>query len=318
MTRSYQACDSNPCLNEAECINTLDGDFRCLCEWGWTGKTCEICLTDCVSNPCPANTRCKARYGGGYDCIIVTNNRCPSGQIFDNSTQKCILLKKTQEICPCLNDGECLKNSIGKITCLCKSGFTGLNCELDINECSINNNACNGGTCVDQRNTYYCLCPNNQIGKNCINTITNPCTRQLYDNENQFFPLSNSIGNTYIQCTGLSTFIVHSCPVGLFWNQQARTCANSISLAQSGACQSFPCKNAGSCVDTGNNKFKCLCSSGYTGEFCEQVVDHCVSNPCKNNGKCTSHTGGYTCLCPDKIIDDCCCNGKLNHFFLLT
>jgi Notch 1 len=310
LIRLFQPCDSNPCLNEAECLNTLDGGFRCLCEWGWAGKTCEICLTDCVSNPCPANTRCRARYGGGYDCVVVPTNPCPNGHTYDNSSQKCILLQKTQEVCACLNNGECLKNSIGKETCLCKHGFTGLKCEIDIDECALNDNACNGGTCVDQRNAYYCVCSGNQIGLDCINTVANPCTRQSYDRENQFFPLLHSIGNSYIQCTGLSTFIVHSCPTGLYWNHQAKTCANSISLAQSGVCHSYPCKNAGSCVDTGNSEFKCLCSTGYTGELCEEVIDFCASNPCKNNGKCSSHAGGYTCLCPDKIIDNCCCNGK--------
>lgn len=42
--------------------------------------------------------------------------------------------------------------------CLLYTGFTGQNCEENINDCP-GNNCKNGGTCVDGVNTYNCQCP---------------------------------------------------------------------------------------------------------------------------------------------------------------
>lgn len=40
-------------------------------------------------------------------------------------------------------------------------GFTGRNCEIDIDECMSAENGClNGGRCVDAVNTYTCDCAN--------------------------------------------------------------------------------------------------------------------------------------------------------------
>ncbi len=41
--------------------------------------------------------------------------------------------------------------------CLCAAGFTGKNCEVDINECETNP-CLNNGTCTDGFNNYTCSC----------------------------------------------------------------------------------------------------------------------------------------------------------------
>ena len=146
-TESPKGCESNPCLNEAECMNTEDGGFRCLCEWGWTGQRCEICLTDCVSNPCPANAKCRAKYGGGYDCLLINPDRCADGFVYDEMLGNCVSIQKEIDLCPpnyCQNEGECLKDKNNQLVCRCRPGFTGPNCEIDIDECQLNNNACDG------------------------------------------------------------------------------------------------------------------------------------------------------------------------------
>ena len=51
-------------------------------------------------------------------------------------------------------------------TCQCNAGFTGSECETDINDCSPN--PCqNGGTCSDGINTYTCMCAEDFEGENC-------------------------------------------------------------------------------------------------------------------------------------------------------
>lgn len=47
---------------------------------------------------------------------------------------------------PCQNNAPCTNTGQGSYTCTCRPGFTGKNCEIEINECD--SNPCkNGGSC---------------------------------------------------------------------------------------------------------------------------------------------------------------------------
>ncbi|XP_072924168.1 neurocan core protein isoform X3 [Hemitrygon akajei] len=66
---------------------------------------------------------------------------------------------------PCLHEGTCLSNST-MYTCDCVAGFTGENCEIDIDEC--HSSPCeNGATCVDGTNSFTCLCLPSYTGSLC-------------------------------------------------------------------------------------------------------------------------------------------------------
>ncbi|CAM9464932.1 unnamed protein product, partial [Chrysoparadoxa australica] len=56
---------------------------------------------------------------------------------------------------PCNNGGTCT-NTSGSYTCACAVGFTGTNCETDIDECSSSAPCNNGGTCVNTAGSYTC------------------------------------------------------------------------------------------------------------------------------------------------------------------
>jgi hypothetical protein len=66
--------------------------------------------------------------------------------------------------CPCKSNPCSEKNTISctnhvnsSYTCICKNGFQGETCEIDINECA--SNPCeNDGTCVDLPGRYECIC----------------------------------------------------------------------------------------------------------------------------------------------------------------
>lgn len=52
------------------------------------------------------------------------------------------------------------------VLCLCEAGFTGFECEININECE--HSLCeNNGTCIDQIAAYDCNCSSSFTG-NCL------------------------------------------------------------------------------------------------------------------------------------------------------
>ncbi|KAI8485993.1 DNA repair protein Rad9,Rhp9 [Branchiostoma belcheri] len=66
---------------------------------------------------------------------------------------------------PCVNGGSCI-DGVNSYTCQCLPGITGYQCQIDIDEC-VSNPCSNGGTCVDKLNGYSCVCPKGADGPNC-------------------------------------------------------------------------------------------------------------------------------------------------------
>ncbi|KAJ8262974.1 hypothetical protein COCON_G00154310 [Conger conger] len=81
------------------------------------------------------------------------------GQVFDIPGINCC----TENMC--LNGGTCY--SMGEsYTCSCLPGYSGDNCEIDIDDCQ--SNPChNGGTCVDCENAFICVCLPSYSGTLC-------------------------------------------------------------------------------------------------------------------------------------------------------
>ncbi|OPJ86667.1 neurocan core protein [Patagioenas fasciata monilis] len=66
---------------------------------------------------------------------------------------------------PCLHGGTSRAN--GTICgCSCVPGFTGENCEIDIDDC-LSSPCQNGGTCIDEVNAFVCLCLPSYGGSRC-------------------------------------------------------------------------------------------------------------------------------------------------------
>ncbi|XP_071069744.1 neurocan core protein [Dasypus novemcinctus] len=66
---------------------------------------------------------------------------------------------------PCLHGGTCEANGT-VYGCSCDQGFTGENCEIDIDDCACSPCA-NGGTCVDEVAGFACLCLPSYGGSLC-------------------------------------------------------------------------------------------------------------------------------------------------------
>jgi len=51
--------------------------------------------------------------------------------------------------------------------CVCQSGWTGSNCDIDIDECE-NDPCLNEGVCIDQIGDFQCQCKSGWTGKTCL------------------------------------------------------------------------------------------------------------------------------------------------------
>lgn len=76
---------------------------------------------------------------------------------------------------------------------------------------------------------------------------------------------------------------------GLFCNQDLNFCTNHK-----------PCRNGGTCHNTGQGSYTCNCPPGFNGTECEMLVNDCTKTPCANGGSCTRSTNStyHTCVCP--------------------
>lgn len=128
-------CSPSPCLNFGLCKESYNGGFECICTPGTTGSRCE---TNITGKEKPIHIHQKM-----FNLIfffLECSNVCKFGQcVFQN----------------------------GVNTCVCVPGYTGANCETDINECDPN--PCSNGAACSQPfiNMYSCLCPPGFTGQNC-------------------------------------------------------------------------------------------------------------------------------------------------------
>lgn len=157
-------------------------------------------------------------------------------------------------------------------------GFTGYNCQTDIDECS--SSPCVYGTCLDLVNGYVCNCMPGFTGRLC----------EIDIDECQSSPCIN--GN----CTNNINFYTCQCFAGF----TGTNCEIDFD-----ECASSPCVH-GNCTDQVNG-YVCECIPGYTGVVCEIEINECESSPCKH-GVCLDEINNYRCVCDTGYYGRQCSN----------
>ncbi|VDH94425.1 Hypothetical predicted protein, partial [Mytilus galloprovincialis] len=159
-------CSSNPCQNGGSCTDQMNA-YKCACQKGYSGDNCQINIDECSSNPCKNKGTCKDGVNS-YTCECIpgyTGINCQS----DNTNWFLfhVNLTKINKFLsnPCLNGATCT-DEVNGFSCVCASGFSGVTCQIESDECA--SKPCqNGGSCTDQMNAYECACQNGYIGDNC-------------------------------------------------------------------------------------------------------------------------------------------------------
>ena len=138
--------------------------------------------------------------------------------------------------------GRCIDERNG-FRCVCPSGWSGITCTINTNDCSME--PCfNGGTCHDRVNDFECRCQPGFVGELC-QTNLDDCLN---------WPCAN--GGT---CHDLVNDFQCDCAPG-FTGKDCRLNVNE--------CAAKPCLNGGTCSDQVND-YECDCPDGFYGKSCE-------------------------------------------------
>lgn len=219
----------------------------------------------------------------------------------------------------CSGHGFCISNTtVGtggeSVRCDCNTGFTGSDCEININDC--NDQVCNNGTCIDGVGNFTCKCSPGFSGRQC---------------EHEDSPCDLMPCGEYGTCNKTGASFACDCDrgyTGLLCNENIDDCAEQT--CNKGTCvdmiDAFECVcNAGfagdacdididdcvgqdcgygDCIDL-VDAFQCVCQVGYTGSACG-LVDYCHGIYCSGHGVCNNNDAGYVCECDPGYTGDIC------------
>ncbi|RDD40666.1 Deleted in malignant brain tumors 1 protein, partial [Trichoplax sp. H2] len=217
---------------------------------------------------------------------------------------------------PCVH-GTCVSNTTmgGDYNCSCEAGWTGQNCEIEINECI--SSPCSGNaTCIDLFLGYSCKCPQGYYGSNCsqdFRIVRLSSKGPVNDGDLRLYSAYNygpDRGNVEIYHDGMWGAICH-----YSWSTNDALVA-CRQLGYGNVSSSYCCSNFGNtvkrvwlsnvgcsgneskltdCPSSGWNVTSSCGRSSYAGVQC--IAGSCASYPCVH-GTCTSNsTGGYNCSC---------------------
>uniref|UniRef100_A0A4W3K6J7 Crumbs cell polarity complex component 1 n=1 Tax=Callorhinchus milii TaxID=7868 RepID=A0A4W3K6J7_CALMI len=187
---------------------------------------------------------------------------------------------------PCRNNGRC-EDMVGYYQCNCLSGWTGLNCEVNINECQ--SNPCVHGNCTDKVSAYKCICAPGFTGTRC-ETNRNDCHNHKCANGARCIDGINGYS-----CSCPTNFI------GRFCEYPRLSTTLCIDEKKN---WTWTCYNGGNCTDKKN--VRCNCPLGFSGSRCEMDADECQSDPCLNGGLCQNLPGRFQCICDMSFVGDRC------------
>ncbi|CAN8002029.1 unnamed protein product, partial [Ixodes hexagonus] len=152
----FDPCSQNPCRTFGTCVNTSRDEYRCDCFTGFSGRNCST-FDPCALRPsaCLHDGVCRSNASHTFTCLCV-----------DGYYGKTCLHRDPCFSSPCLNRGRCLNQSDVEFTCRCEPGFAGDLCEHNVDEC-LSSPCKNRGDCEDGINSFTCHCPGGYRGPLC-------------------------------------------------------------------------------------------------------------------------------------------------------
>lgn len=302
-------CANDPCGDNGKCVD-LNNSHICICEDNRYGENCD---DKNIMIPCTDRSHGVLHFSYPYDRSIIVKcdlngkvilSKCASNLIWNPSKAACDFDNGTDETktglvfekClhkTCQNNGKCVVDKDENAVCECESGYEGDVCEINIDECS-SSPCMNNGKCVDGVNSYFCVCDNKFIDKDCSSVSgRNPCQNVLNE-----FKLKKDktvryphpfTKEKFIVCNLEAYAQVLDCPKDLIWEQNEETCAlknDRINGIYEKICASQNRENLKLSYPYSQLKYAICLSEGYEIRECPRdkafycdKTSKCVHNP---------------------------------------
>ncbi|WAR22475.1 FBN1-like protein, partial [Mya arenaria] len=308
-----------------------DNTSECRCRQGFVlGEDAQACFdeNECQTselNGCDSAATC-INTDGSYLC------ECPIGSRLENDGRTCTECDEFHFGRNCTQECSCIKGACDNtMGCICESGWSGPNCDVDIDECALRTVKCThyNKPCVNSPGSASCQCKTgyteDETSDECLD-IDECANRSTHDCE-QF---CNNIDGSY-ECSCLQGFMqngrsctdmnecngAHDCEHQCENIDGSFKCVcdtgYSLNLADRKSCIQcveftfgWSCSETCACQQEHSSKCdhvngSCYCEQGWKGKICSEDVDECSETPevcsMKDNSHCENVDGSYLCSC---------------------
>uniref|UniRef100_A0A8W8N7V2 Fibrillin-1 n=1 Tax=Magallana gigas TaxID=29159 RepID=A0A8W8N7V2_MAGGI len=320
--------DENSCHSiQRSCQYTCNPvEDKCLCPIGFElaedEQSC-IDVNECDLQPSKCLQGCY-NTNGSFQCYCRPGFKLNDDKISCSECEEPYFGEDCSQICSC---GQGMERCDPVTGCVCKHGWTGGNCTVDINECENNQDICgNEKVCQNLEGSYICNCKEG-FQKNgdscedideCSDIILNTCPedtncQNLYGNYTcnckPGFQKNDSdcqdvdecekgIADCQQNCVNAIGGFNCECERGYDLNDVDRkTCVKVLDI-----CAIFPALNCSyGCRfgETNPHRGYCFCKSGFQLDFdnstCKDIDECKESSTCQHN--CTNLQGSFECAC---------------------
>ncbi|KAH9523886.1 hypothetical protein Btru_047324 [Bulinus truncatus] len=330
--KDINECEERTSTCQQKCINNK-GNYTCSCYSDYKldtdGQTCTLDVDECQSDNKPCSHICVNSLGK-YDCSCYTGYKLAVDQISCEACKSPYYGENCGNICQCNNRGTCDPVR----GCVCNRQWTGVNCEIDVNECTQPDVCLSGYICENTIGSYRCQCPTgykleNGLCQECDEGYFGPsCSKKCICSLNSNCNKTNGLCYCKAGWNGTNCDLdinecdsgTHKCNVSKHERcvniQGSYDCVCSSGYANK--CTSCECEDINECNSTQNNKceqtcenlsggYKCSCTFGYIVSStdtrkCEDI-DECLellNSPCDHN--CSNLVGSYKCSCRESFV----------------